>query len=185
MITARQFKNGFVVEINKTLFQVLESQHIKPGKGGAFVRAKLRNMDTGSITDNRYRPEDAFPQAYIENKVMQFLYKDSSSYHFMDQSTYEQIEIAEDIIGSAVKFLKDGMDATVSFHKNRIVGVSLPSYVELKISYTEPGIKGDTAKGGSKPATTETGATVRVPLFINTGDVIQVDTRTGEYGGRA
>ena len=185
MITARQFKNGFIVEINKTLFQVLESQHIKPGKGGAFVRAKLRNMDTGSITDNRYRPEDAFPQAYIENKVMQFLYKDSfSSYHFMAPDTYEQIEITESAIGSTAKFLKDGMDATVSFHKERIVGVSLPSYVELKISYTEPGMRGDTAKGGSKPATTETGAIVRVPLFINTDDVIKVDTRTGEYGGR-
>ncbi|MBN1353921.1 MAG: elongation factor P [Candidatus Omnitrophica bacterium] len=184
MITARQFKNGFVIEIEKELFLVVGAQHIKPGKGGAFVRAKLKNLKTGAIAERTLRPEDSFPQAFIEQKTMQYLYKDQSLYHLMDQATYEQVAIEEDKIGENAKFLKDGMEITAYIHKNKIVDIALPPFVELKVSYTEPGIKGDTARGGSKPATLETGAIVKVPLFINTNDIIKIDTRTGEYGGR-
>lgn len=185
MITARQFRTGNAVEINKTLFLVVASQHIKPGKGGAFVRTKLKNLKTHAISERTFRPQDSFPQAYIETKKMQCLYRDHSGYHFMDQSTFEQVAIGEDILGETIKFLKDGMDVTISAHKGSVVGISLPAFVNLKVTYTEPGIRGDTAKGGSKPATLETRASIRVPLFINTGDHIKIDTRRCEYAGRA
>ena len=185
MITARQFKNGFVIEMNKALFVVLASQHIKPGKGGAFIRTKLKNLQTGSIVEKTLRPEEAYPQAYMESKKIQYLYKDHFIYHFMDQATYEQIAINESMLGDDVKFLKDGMEILASIHKSSVVGISLPPFIDLKVTYTEPGIKGDTAKGGSKPATLETGAIVKVPLFINTNETIHIDTRTGEYAGRA
>ena len=185
MITARQFRNGLVIEMDKVLYLVLGSQHTKPGKGGAFVKTKLKNLQTGAIAERTFRPEDSYPQAYIEEKRMQYLYKDQVGYHFMDQSTYEQISINEDMLDESAHFLKDGMEISVSIHKDKIVGINLPSTVNLKVTYTEPGIKGDTAKGGSKPATVETGAEVKVPLFINTGDVIMVNTSTGEYSGRA
>ncbi|MFH1381067.1 MAG: elongation factor P [Candidatus Omnitrophota bacterium] len=185
MITARQFKNGLVVEIDKKLFQVVHSQHIKPGKGGAFVRAKLKNLKSGSIVESTFRPTDSFDEAFIEEKVTQFLYSDGPLYYFMDQTTYEEIGVSKEILGDAVKFLKDGMEVRTSLHEDIVVGVSLPSFVELKVAYTEPGIKGDTARGGSKAATLETGIVVKVPLFVNTDDIIKIDTRTGEYGGRA
>ena len=185
MITARQFRNGIAIEVNKVLHVVLESQHIKPGKGGAFMRAKLKNLVTGASFEQTFRPEEAFQQAYIDQKKMQHLYHDGSTHYFMDQSTYEQIGIDENTIGESAKFLKDGIEADVSFYKDSPIGIILPSFVELKITYTEPGIKGDTAKGGLKPATVETGATVKVPLFINSGEKIKVDTRTGDYSGRA
>lgn len=185
MITARRFKSGFVIEIENGLYQVLDSQHIKPGKGGAFVKAKLKNLRNGAIAERKFRPEDTFPQAYIETKKMQYLYNDHSTYHFMDQSTYEEIQIKKDTLGDNVKFLKDGMGITASVYKDSIVGIALPLFINLKITYTEQWIKGDTAKGGSKPATLETGAVIKVPLFINTDDIIKVDTRTGEYAGRA
>lgn len=184
MITARQFKNGFVVEIQKELYLVLNSQHIKPGKGGAFVRAKLKNLQSGAITERTYRPEDTFQEAYIEERKMQYLYKDRLAYHFMDQSTYEQIGVNEEMVRDSAKFLKDGMEVKASVHKGKVVGISLPAFVNLRVTYTEQWIKGDTAKGGSKPATLETGAALKVPLFINTDDVIKIDTRTGEYAGR-
>ncbi len=185
MITARQFKSGFVIKKDNSLYQVISAQHIKPGKGGAFVRVKLKNLKTGATAEETLRPEDSYPQAFIEEKKIQFLYKDHGIYHFMDQATYEQMVVGEQIMGDTAKFLKDGMEISASTHGGNIVGVSLPAFVDLKITYTEPGIKGDTAKGGSKPATLETGAVTRVPLFINTGDIIQIDTRTGEYAGRA
>lgn len=185
MITARQFKNGFIIEIEKTLFLVLNSQHTKPGKGGAFVKAKLKNLQNGAIAERRFRPEDAFRQAYIETKKMQYLYNDSSVYYFMDQSTYDEVPIKKEALGESAKFLKDGMNVTASVHKDSIVGMALPVSVNLKVTYTERWIKGDTAKGGSKPATLETGAVIKVPLFINTDEVIKVDTRTGLYAGRA
>jgi len=184
MITARQFKSGFVIEINNGLYLVVGSQHIKPGKGGAFVRAKLKNLQTGAIAERTFRPEDSFPQAFIEEKKMQFLYKDHSIYYFMDQTTFAQMGINEEMVGDNTKFLKDGTEVTASLYKNSVVGLTLPPFVELKVTYTEPGIKGDTAKGGTKPATLETGAVIKVPLFINTDDVVQIDTRTGEYVGR-
>ena len=184
MITARQFRNGSVIEMGGSLFTILSSQHIKPGKGGAFVRAKLKNLQSGSITEKTLRPEDSFPQAYIETKKMQYLYHDEAAYHFMDQATYEQTTIQKEALGEAAKFLKDGREVTASCHKNSIVGISLPAFVEMNVTYTEPGIKGDTAKGGTKPATIEGGAVIRVPLFINKDDTIRIDTRTGEYAGR-
>ncbi|MFC1576694.1 elongation factor P, partial [Candidatus Omnitrophota bacterium] len=185
MITARQFRSGIIVEISKVLHVVVSSQHIKPGKGGAFIRAKLKNLQNGTTAEKTYRPEDSFPQAYIEEKKMQFLYKDQSIYHFMDQATYEQIALGEDKVGETAKFLKDGMEISASIYKNDIIDINLPSFVTLEVKYTEPGIKGDTAKGGSKPATLETDVEVKVPLFVNTGDIIRIDTRTGEYSGRA
>ena len=185
MITARQFRNGIVVEKDNGLFIVMESQHIKPGKGGAFIRAKLKNLKTGAIAEQTYRPTDSFQQAYIEEHKMQFLYKEHTIYHFMNQETYEQTGISQDTIGDNVKFMKDGMEISASFYKDAIIGITLPSFVSLKVTYTEPGIKGDTAKGGSKPATLETGAVIKVPLFINTDDIINIDTRTGQYSGRA
>ncbi len=184
MITARQFKTGYVVEMNKQLYIVVSAQHIKPGKGGAFVRAKLKNLKTGATAENTYRPEESFPQAFIEKKTMQFLYKDHSMYFFMDHETYEQTAVGEELVGEVHKFLKDGMEVSVSMHKNSIVEVSLASTVKLKVTYTEPGIRGDTARASTKPATLETGAIVKVPLFINTGESIYIDTRTGEYAGR-
>lgn len=185
MITARQFKNGFVIEMGKELFLVLSAQHIKPGKGGAFIRVKLKRLQNSAIMEKTFRPEDTFPQAYIEAKKMQYLYKDHSTYHFMDQSTYEHVAISKDIMGDSTRFLKDGMEITASVHKDSVVGILLPSFVKLKVKYTEPGIKGDTAKGGSKPATLETDAVIKVPLFINTDNTIKIDTRTGQYAGRA
>ena len=185
MITARDFRSGHIVQINGALYAVLHSQHIKPGKGGAFVRAKLKNLSTGSSFEQTFRPEDSFSQAYIEQKKMQYLYRDGSIHYFMDQSTYEQIGINESAIGENARLLKEGAEIDVSFHDQKPIGVTLPPFVELKVSYTEPGIKGDTAKGGTKPATVETGAAVKVPLFVNTGDIIRIDTRTGNYSGRA
>jgi len=185
MITARQFKNGFVILMNKELYSVVEAQHIKPGKGGAFVRAKMKNLKTGASAERTFKPDESFVQAYIEEKKMQFLYKEHSTYHLMDQSTFEQIGITQNLVGDNAKFLKEGMEIRVSFHGQNPVGTALDPFVKLKVKYTEPGIKGDTAKGGSKPATLETGAVIRVPLFINTDDLIQIDTRTGEYSGRA
>ncbi len=185
MITARQLKGGFIIELDKCLYLVMATQHIKPGKGGAFVRAKMKNLRNGSIIEKTLRPQDSFHQAFIEEKKMQYLYKDHSSYHFMNQVTYEQLAVSKDLIGENSAFLKDGMEVTASFHADSIIAVTLPSFVELKIEYTEPGIRGDTARGGSKPATLETGAVVRVPLFINTGNIIRIDTRTGDYAGRA
>jgi len=185
MITARQLKNGLVVEIEKTLFQVLYFQHTKPGKGGAFVRVRFKNLKTGSIAESTFRPEDSFSQAFMEEKVLQFLYKDGSIYYFMDQTTYEEIGVAKEILGDVTKFLKDGMEVRASVHNDTVVSVSLPSFVELKVLYTEPGIKGDTARGGTKQATLETGTIIKVPLFINTDDIIKIDTRTAAYGGRA
>jgi elongation factor P len=185
MITARQFKSGFIIEIEKALYLVLHSQHTKPGKGGAFVKAKLKNLESGAIAERTFRPQDTFPRAFIEAKKMQYLYNDQSTYHFMDQSTYEQVGIKKELLGNAVKFLKDGMEITASVHKDTIVSVALPASVSLKVTYTEQGIKGDTARAGTKPATLETGAVIKVPLFVNMGTVIKVDTRTGEYAGRA
>ncbi|NQU95824.1 MAG: elongation factor P [Candidatus Omnitrophica bacterium] len=185
MITARQFRNGIVIEMQNNLFVVQESQHIKPGKGGAFVRAKLKNLQTGAIAEQTFRPSDSFQQAFIEEQKVQYLYKEHSIYYFMNQATYEQTGITQDIIGDNVKLLKDGMEISASFYKDTIIGITLPSFVKLRVTYTEPGIKGDTARGGSKPATLETGTVIKVPLFINTDDVIKIDTRTGQYSGRA
>ena len=185
MITARQLRYGSAIEIGKEIFKVMESQHTKPGKGGAFVKAKLKNLKNGVIAERTFRPDESFPLAYIEQKKLQYLYHDDVTYHFMDQTTYEQMSMNKSVLGDIVKFLKDGMEVTASVHNEAIVDVTVPTTVDLKVTYTEPGIKGDTAKGSLKPATLETNAVMRVPLFVNTGDVIRIDTRTGLYAGRA
>jgi elongation factor P len=184
MITARDFRNGIIIEMEGDLFLVLETQHVKKENRRALVKTRLRNLKTGVIIDPSLRPEDTFEQAYIEMKKMQYLYHDQSTYHIMDLATYEQVSVDAGLIGENTKFLKDNMEVTASLHKNKIVGITLPPTVDLKVQYTEPWIKGDTAKGGTKPATLETGAVVKVPLFINTDDTIKIDTRTGEYAGR-
>mgnify|MGYP001279221886 CR=1 FL=1 len=185
MLTARQFRAGIVIEMGKVLFRIMESQHIKPGKGGAFVRAKLKNLKSGSASERTFKPDESFPQAYMEQKTMQFLYHDDSVYHFMDQVTYEQIGINKNVLGNIVTYLKDGMEVSASVHEHQIVDLSIPAIIELRVEYTEPGIRGDTARAGTKPATLETGAVIKVPLFINLNDVVKVDTRTGTYAGRA
>lgn len=185
MITARQFKAGIVIEMGKDLFRIMGSQHTKPGKGGAFVRAKLKSLKSGATSERTFKPDESFSQAYIEQKTMQFLYHDDSVYHFMDQVTYEQIGINKNVLGNIVTYLKDGMEVNASVHEHLIVDLSIPAIIELKVAYTEPGIRGDTARAGTKPATLETGAVIKVPLFINLNDVVKVDTRTGTYVGRA
>lgn len=184
MITGRDLRSGIAIEMDGGLFMVLETQHVKRENRRAIVRTKLKNLQTGVITDTALRPEDVFKQAYIELKKMQYLYSDDAAYYFMDQLTYEEVGVTKSIVGDDVKFIKEGMEVTASVYNNAIVSITLPPFVNLKVSYTEPGIKGDTAKGGSKPATIETGAVIKVPLFINTNDVIKIDTRTGEYAGR-
>lgn len=185
MITAREFRNGIFVEIAGGLFLVLETEHVKRQNRRALVRTKLRNLQTGVISESSFRSEEAFEQAFIEQKTVQYIYHDDSLYYFMDQATYEQNGIKKEVVGDCAKFLKDGIEVTVSIYKEKIVGIALPPFIELKVTYTEPGIKGDTAKSGSKPATLETGAVITVPLFVNADDIIKVDTRTGDYSGRA
>lgn len=185
MITAKQLKQGTIITYNGDLHEVLESQHIKPGKGGAFVRTKLRNLSSGSIISETLRPDDTFEEAFIEQKQMQFLYKDDLGYCFMDETTYEQLHIPEEKLGPAVEYLKENMTITANIHNGEILTVNPPIHVVLEIVETEPGFRGNTVSGATKPATLETGKVVKVPLFVEKGEKIKVDTRTGEYIERA
>lgn len=185
MITPKQFKNGQCIIIDGELYFVLSTFHKRTAQRTAVVRTKLRNTKTGLVNEFNLDPNAAYEVAYIDKRSMQFLYHDGDSYHFMDQSTYEQFELSKHLIGELVNFLKENSDITVDFYEGKPIGIELPIFMDLKVTYTEPGLRGDTAKGGSKPATLETGAAVKVPLFVNEGDVIRVDTRTGEYVGRA
>ncbi|HTZ11803.1 MAG TPA: elongation factor P [Candidatus Margulisiibacteriota bacterium] len=160
---------------------VVDTQHVKPGKGAAFVRAKLRNMKNSSIQEKTWRGDEKIEEAFVEERKLQYTYKSGDMYHFMDQETYEEIAIAEDYLGDKVKFLKDNLEVLGYFYKEDTLTINLPNFIEVRITHTEPGIKGDTAKSGTKPAEIETGATVQVPLFINEGDLLKIDTRTGEY----
>ena len=184
MVAAGDFRNGMTVEIDGTVYQIIEFQHVKPGKGAAFVRTKLRDVMGGSVVEKTFRPTEKFPPARIERKEMQYLYTDGDLYYFMDMETYEQIEIGQETIGDALEFVKENEMVKVVSYQDNPFTVDPPLFVELAVTATEPGFKGDTAQGATKPATVETGATVQVPLFVNEGDVLKIDTRTGEYLSR-
>lgn len=181
MISTNDFRTGLTVEIDGAVYSVVDFQHVKPGKGAAFVRAKLKNVETGSVQERTFRAGEKVARAHVERKEMQYLYDAGDFYTFMDMETYEQINISRDTIGDDIKYLKENDSITVVMYKGRIIGIDLPYYVELTVADTAPGVKGDTATGGSKPATMETGLVVNVPFFINIGDRIRIDTRTGEY----
>lgn len=180
MISSNDFKNGMAIEYEGDLLEVVYFQHVKPGKGGAFVRTKLKNLITGAIFEKTFRAGEKLEQAILETKKMQYLYKDEH-YIFMDNSTYEQVSLDEKQIGDKKYFLMENMDATLVFYKGNAISIDLPTFIEAKIVNTEPGIKGDTVSSSFKPAEIETGAKVQVPLFIENGDIIRVDTRTGDY----
>ena len=184
MISAGDFKNGVTLEIEGNIYQILEFQHVKPGKGAAFVRTKLKNIISGGVVEKTFRPTEKFPKAHIERKDMQYLYSDGELSHFMDVETYDQIALNEDAIGDSLKFVKENEMVKICSHKGNVFAVEPPLFVELAIIDTEPGFKGDTATGATKPATVETGAVVYVPLFVEQGDVLKIDTRTGEYLSR-
>jgi elongation factor P len=184
MISAGDFKNGVTLEYNGNIFQIIDFQHVKPGKGAAFVRTKLKNIISGGVIETSFRPTEKFPKAHIERKDMQYLYSDGELFHFMDVETYDQIALNEDAIGDSLKFVKENEMVKICSHKGNVFAVEPPLFVELEIIDTEPGFKGDTAQGATKPATVETGAVVYVPLFVEMGDVLKIDTRTGEYLSR-
>ena len=185
MISAGDFRNGVTIELEGNVYQIIEFQHVKPGKGAAFVRTKLKDIKNGGVVEKTFRPTEKCPQAHIDRKDMQYLYNDGDLYYFMDYETYEQLPISTDTVGDNLKFVKENMDCKVLSYKGNVFGIEPPTFVELEVTHTEPGIKGDTATNVTKPATLETGAEIRVPLFINEGDMIRVDTRTGEYMERA
>ena len=184
MISASDFRNGVTIEIDGNVCQIIEFQHVKPGKGAAFVRTKLKDIINGGVQETTFRPTEKFPAARIDKKDMQYLYQDGDIYNFMDSETYEQIGLTSDQIGDSLKFVKENEVCKVMSYNGNVFAVEPPMFVELTITETEPGFKGDTATGATKPATVETGANVAVPLFVNEGDVIKIDTRTGEYLSR-
>ena len=181
MIDAGELRPGTTIERNRELYQVLSFDHVKLGRGSAIVRAKLKNLNTNAVTEETFRPEERFSRARIERNEAQYLYKDENAFVLMDNATYEQYHVGEDTVGDAARWLKEGDAVFVLMFDGRVIGVELPIAVEVEVTYTEPGFKGDTATGGTKPATVETGASVDVPLFVNTGEKIRVDTRTGRY----
>ena len=185
MITPKQFGSGQCVIVDGSLYVVLSTQHKRTAQRGAVVRTKLRNVKTGLVNEFNLSPDSLYEQAFIERKTMQFLYHDDEMYHFMEYKTYEQFQLPKQLLGDSVIFLKENTDITVDFYEDKPIGIELPIFIDLEVTYTEPGMRGDTAKGGSKPANLETGATVKVPLFVNQGDKVRVDTRTGQYVGRA
>lgn len=180
-ISTNDFKTGMTLELDNGLFTVVEFQHVKPGKGGAFVRTKIRNLKNGAVIDRTFNAGIKVEQAILDKNDMQFLYAQGDNYVFMDQSTYEQMEVDPKALGEAADYLIEGMVAMISLHNGSIVGVEIPASVELTISKTEPGLQGDRVSGARKPATLETGKVVQVPLFLNEGDKIKVDTRSGDY----
>ena len=181
MISTNDFRTGVTIEMEGDVWQVVEFQHVKPGKGAAFVRSKLKNVRTGAVVERTFRAGEKIPRARVDRREMQYLYNDGENYVVMDNENYEQLSLTADQIGDAVKYLKENMNLYVVMFQGQVIGVELPNQVELVVVETEPGIKGDTASGGSKPAKLETGAVVQVPFFINVGDTLRIDTRTGEY----
>ncbi|AVX20130.1 MAG: elongation factor P [Bacillota bacterium] len=181
MISSNDFRNGMTIEVEGDVYQIVEFQHVKPGKGAAFVRTKLKNVRTGAVIERTFNAGEKVPKAHVERKEMQYLYNDGENYNFMDMETYDQVMLSKEQLGDAIKWLKDNMNIHVLMFQGQTIGVEVPNFVELKVVDTPPGIKGDTASGGSKPATLETGAVVQVPFFVETGDVLQIDTRTGTY----
>ncbi len=181
MITAGDFRNGATFEMDGGVFQVVEFQHVKPGKGAAFVRTKFKNVITGAVVEKSFNPTEKFPTAFIERKEMEYSYNDGDLYYFMDPETYDQLPVNASDLGDNFKFVKEGMICRILSYKGNVFGIEPPTFVELEVTATEPGVRGDTATNVTKPATLETGVEVRVPIFINEGDVIKIDTRTGEY----
>ncbi|HIT90467.1 MAG TPA: elongation factor P [Candidatus Merdenecus merdavium] len=184
MISAGDFKNGLTLEIDGNIYQILEFQHVKPGKGAAFVRTKMKNIINGGIIEKTFRPQEKFPQARIDRIDMQYLYSDGELFHFMNVDNYEQIALDESSIGDALEYVKENEMVKICSHNGNVFSVEPPLFVELEITQTEPGFKGDTAQGATKPAVVETGATVYVPLFVEEHDIIKIDTRTGDYLSR-
>ena len=185
MISAGEFRNGVTFDMDGNVFQIIEFQHVKPGKGADFVRTKIRNVISGAVVERTFSPTEKFPTAYIERKDMQYLYSDGDLYYFMDNETYENIPINADKLSDNFKFVKENIDCKILSYKGVVFGVEPPTFLELQVTKTDPGFKGDTATNTLKPATLETGAEIKVPLFINEGEMIRVDTRTGEYLERA
>ena len=184
MVMAGDFRNGVTIEYEGNVYQIVEFQHVKPGKGAAFVRTKLKNVINGGVIEKSFRPNEKVENAHIERKDMQYLYQDDDFYHLMDVETYDQISLTHDVVGDSLKFVKENEMCRLSSYKNNVFAVEPPLFVELEITESEPGVRGDTATGTNKPATVETGAVVFVPLFVNVGDRIKIDTRTGEYLSR-
>ncbi|MCL2372325.1 MAG: elongation factor P [Defluviitaleaceae bacterium] len=184
MISAGEFKNGITVELEGGLYVINDFQHVKPGKGAAFVRSTLKNLETGAVIERTFRPTEKMPRAHIDRRDLQYLYSDGALYHFMDNESFEQLAINASDVGDAMIFVKENEMVKVVEHNGRIFGIEPPMIVELAITETEPGFKGDTAQGATKPATVETGAQIKVPLFVEIGEIVKIDTRTGEYQGR-
>ncbi len=184
MISAGDFRNGVTVEMDGNIFQIIEFQHVKPGKGAAFVRTKLKNIISGGVVEKSFRPTEKFPTAHIDRVDMQYLYSDGDLFHFMNVENYDQIALNEETVGNALKFVKENEMVKVCSHNGNVFAIDPPLFVELEVTETEPGFKGDTATGATKPAIVETGAQVMVPLFVETGDKLKIDTRTGEYLSR-
>ncbi len=181
MVSAGDFRNGLTIEMDNNIYQIIEFQHVKPGKGAAFVRTKLKNIKNGGVVERTFRPTEKYPPAHIERSDMQYLYSDGDLFHFMNVETYDQIGMNEDSIGDSLKFVKENEMVKMLSHNGQVFAIEPPLFVDLLITETEPGFKGDTAQGATKPAIVETGATVYVPLFVEQGDRIQIDTRSGEY----
>ena len=181
MISVSDFRNGITFEMDGKVMQIVEFQHVKPGKGAAFVRVKMKNVITGAVTETTFNPNDKYPTAYIERKKMEYSYADGNLYYFMDMETYEMTPVDKDILDSSFRFVKENDTCTVLSYKGNVFSVEAPNFVELTVTKADPGVKGDTATNVTKPATVETGAEIKVPLFINPGDRIKIDTRTGEY----
>ena len=184
MVSAGDFRNGVTLEMDGNIYQIIEFQHVKPGKGAAFVRTKLKNIINGGVVEKTFRPTEKFPTARIDRVEMQYLYNDGDLFYFMNTETYDQIALNNETIGDALKFVKENEMVKVCSHNGNVFAVEAPLFVELEVTDTEPGFKGDTATGATKPATGETGAVVYVPLFVETGDKLKIDTRTGEYLSR-
>ena len=185
MVSAGEFRNGVTFDMDGNVYQIIEFQHVKPGKGAAFVRTKIKNVISGAVVEKTFNPTEKFPTAFVERREMQYLYNDGELYYFMDKETYEQIPINTETLSDNFKFVKENEDVKILSYKCTVFGVEPPFFVVLQVTETEPGFKGDTATNVTKPATLETGAEIRVPIFINEGDMIRIDTRTGEYMERA
>lgn len=181
MISTNDFRTGLTIEVEGDVYTVVDFQHVKPGKGSAFVRSKLKNLRTGAVIERTFRAGEKLPRAHLERKEMQYLYREGDSYVFMDNETYEQVSLTTEQLGDNVKYLKENMNIYLLTHGGNLIGVELPNFVELEVVAADPGVRGDTATGGTKSATLETGLAIQVPLFVEVGDVIRVDTRTGEY----
>ena len=185
MVSAGDFRKGLTIEIDGQVWVIVDFQHVKPGKGAAFVRTKMKNIMSGSVLERTFNPSEKFPKAHVETKTMEYLYSEGDLYYFMDNETYEQLPLNHGQVEDALNYIKENMNVTIKFFKGEPFSVEPPNFVELEIAETDPGFKGDTATSGNKPAILETGAKIMVPLFVNQGDKIRVDTRTGEYMERA